>query len=480
MASLPVYFEQRLVGTVHVDRGGPSFTYASGWIGLRGAFPISLTMPLKSERFSSDTFLPWAANLLPESEQLRTLGQLLGMARSDVIGLLSAIGGDTAGALSFGQPGRASPVQWRPVGKGEELERMIEDLPNKPFLVGEEGVSMSLAGVQSKVAVTVDCDGHICIPMNGSPSTHILKPDSPRLPGGIQNEAFCLTLAKRMRIPTPEVTTGRAGKRTYLLVKRYDRTDFGDRCRRLHQEDYCQALGKPPSAKYETNQTGTRGPTLKEMFDITRRHMPPTEIVRLLDMVILNVLACNSDAHAKNYSIMIRAGKASLAPIYDVMCGEVWENVTKNLALKIAGMSRGDQLKRTHWQQFARECGLNPKQVIDRVDALGRSAIAEAEPAASEVAALPTGNHATLHQTQQAVERRGRRLLSQLHEEDEETINVIDEKAGQAGSEAVAPNPAMLRERRLKLMGGSSPSGSASQRHHPVPLQLGKQNSGMD
>jgi serine/threonine-protein kinase HipA len=103
MASLPVYFEQRLVGTISVDRGGPSFTYASGWIGLRGAFAISITMPLKSERFASDTFLPWAANLLPESEQLRTLGQLLGMARSDVIGLLSAIGGDTAGALSFSQ-----------------------------------------------------------------------------------------------------------------------------------------------------------------------------------------------------------------------------------------------------------------------------------------------------------------------------------------------------------------------------------------
>ena len=297
MTSLPVYFEQRLVGTIHVDRGGPSFTYASGWIGLKGAFPISLTMPLKSERFAPGIFLPWAANLLPESEQLRTIGQLLGMARSDVIGLLSAIGGDTAGALSFGQPGRASPVQWRAVGKAEELERMIEDLPNKPFLVGEDGVSMSLAGVQSKVAVAVDCDGRIFIPMNGSPSTHILKPDSPRLPGGVQNEAFCLTLAKRMRIPAPEVTTGRAGKRTYLLVKRYDRTDIGGRCRRLHQEDYCQALNKPPSAKYETNQTGTRGPTLKDMFDITWRHMPPAEIVRLLDMVILHVLACNSDAH---------------------------------------------------------------------------------------------------------------------------------------------------------------------------------------
>jgi serine/threonine-protein kinase HipA len=416
MASLPVYFEQRLVGTIDVDKGGPGFTYASGWIGLRGAFPISITMPLKSERFAADTFLPWAANLLPESEQLRTLGQLLGMARSDVVGLLSAIGGDTAGALSFGQAGRAFSVQWRPVGKPDELERMIEDLPNKPFLVGEEGISMSLAGVQSKIAVAVDDDGLISIPMNGSPSTHILKPDSPRLPGGVQNEAFCLTLAKRMRIPTPSVTTGQAGKRTYLLVKRYDRMDVGGRFRRLHQEDYCQALGKPPSAKYESNQTGTRGPTLKDMFNITRQHMPPTEIVRLLEMVIFNVLACNSDAHAKNYSIMIRAANASLAPVYDVMCGEVWENVTKNLAQKIAGMSRGDQLKRTHWQQFARECGLNSKQVIDRVDALGRSAIAEAELAESEVATMPAGNHAILYQARQAVERRAHTLLAQLHE----------------------------------------------------------------
>jgi len=295
---------------------------------------------------------------------------------------------------------------------------MIEDLPNKPFLVGEEGVSMSLAGVQSKIAVAVDNDGSIFIPMNRSPSTHILKPDSPRLPGGVQNEAFCLTLAKRMRIPTPKVTTGRAGKRTYLLVKRYDRTEVGGRCRRLHQEDYCQALGKPPSAKYESNQTGIRGPTLKDMFDITRRHMPPIEIVRLLEMVILNLLVCNSDAHAKNYSIMICAGNASLAPMYDIMCGEVWENITKNLAQKIAGMSRGDHLNRTHWQQFARECGLNPKQVIDRIDALAKSAIAEVELAASEVAAMPAGDHEVLGQARQAVGRRARQLLTHLQDFD--------------------------------------------------------------
>ena len=416
MAGLPVYFEQRVVGAIDVDKSGPGFTYDEGWTRLRGAFPISTRMPLTGDRVGPDIFLPWAANLLPENEQLRTLGQLLGMSRSDVIGLLSAIGGDTAGALSIGQPGRTSSVQWRPVATPDELEAILDDLPNKPFLVGEEGVSMSLAGAQSKLAVAVDESGRICIPMNGSPSTHILKPDSPRLPGGVQNEAFCLTLARRLKIPAPHVATGRAGKRTFLLVKRYDRTDVDGRWRRLHQEDYCQALGLPPSAKYEANQTGIRGPTLKDMFDLTRRHLPATEIIRLLDLVVLNVLCCNTDAHAKNYSIMIRGNGATLAPIYDIMCGEVWGNVTKNLAQAVAGKSRGNDLNGRDWQRFARECGLNPRQVLDLVGTLAKSAIAETEAAASEVAAMPAGSHEILELTRHAVERRAGQLLAQLQE----------------------------------------------------------------
>ena len=416
MANLPVYFEQRRVGAIDVDKNGPRFSYDPDWIALRGAFPISVTMPFRSERVASDTFLPWAANLLPESEQLRTLGQILGMARSDVIGLLSAIGGDTAGALSIGQPGRTASVQWRPIGKSDDLERVMNALPNKPFLVGDEGVSMSLAGVQTKLAVAVDDAGRICIPMNGSPSTHILKPDSARLRGSVQNEAFCLTLARRLKIPTPNITTGRAGKRTYLLLQRYDRTVVGGRWRRLHQEDYCQALGKPPSAKYESYQTGIPGPTLNDMFDVTRRHMPPTDIVRLLDMVVFNILACNTDAHAKNYSIIIRGNGVSLAPMYDVMCGEVWENISKNLAHKIAGKNRGDYLKGRDWQLFARECGLNPRQVLERVSTLAASAIAEAGAAECEVAGMPAGEHPILNQTRQAVERRAHLLLEQLQE----------------------------------------------------------------
>jgi serine/threonine-protein kinase HipA len=165
------------------------------------------------------------------------------------------------------------------------------------------------------------------------------------------------------------------------------------------------------------------------MFELTRQYMPPTDIVRLVDMVVFNVLACNTDAHSKNYSIMIRGNGVSLAPMYDVMCSEVWENVTKNLAQKIAGKSRGDYLKGRHWQRFARECGLNPKQVVDRVGVLARNAISEAGQAESEVAAMPAGGHAILGQARQSVERRARALLMQLQElEDERIAETVDDE----------------------------------------------------
>jgi len=426
LADLPVYFEQRLVGTIEVRRGGPSFSYDPKWIATKGAFPISTTMPLRAERIGPETFVPWAANLLPESEQLRAVGQFLGMSSGDVIGLLSAVGRDTAGALSIGKPGGTALLYWRPVERPEDLEKIIAELPRKPFLVGDEGVSISLAGAQTKLAVAIDRAGHICIPLEGSPSTHILKPDSDRLPGGVQNEAFCLTLARHLSLPTPDLITGRAGARSYLLVQRYDRRAAGDRWRRLHQEDFCQALGKPPTAKYESSQTGIPGPKLADMFETTRRLMAPNCLLQLLDMAIFNVIACNTDAHAKNYSLMITGAGVSLAPLYDVMCAQPWQHVTKKLALSIGGETRGDRLTGAHWRRFANACGLNGRQVVARVRALAESAAEHAEAAASEVAAMPAGGHAILEETRAAVLERMQSLLARLDEVDDLPVEPAD------------------------------------------------------
>ena len=411
---LDVFFEDYRVGTIAPTMDGPAFSYDADWQTLRGAFPISLTMPLGEAEIAPDRFASWAANLLPEAAQLTAVGRHLGVAPGDVIGLLAEIGRDTAGALSFGAPGATSTDDWRLIENEVVLERIIDELPRKPFLAGDDGVSMSLAGVQSKIAVAVNRAGEICIPLYGSPSTHILKPDAERLWGSVENEAFCLALARRCGLLVAGFTIGSAGARRYLLVERYDRRQLDGYWRRLHQEDFCQVLGKPPSAKYERNQTGIRGPSLVDMIGVARAQLGPRGILALLDLAIFNVLACNTDAHAKNYSILVRAGGASLAPAYDIMCAEPYENITHNLAQTIAGKNRGEHLKRRHWERFFRAAGLGVRPSLERVERLANAVLAEAGQARAEIDALRAAKPGITSECADSVTRRARDVLSGL------------------------------------------------------------------
>jgi serine/threonine-protein kinase HipA len=420
VAELPVFYETRRVGTIETHEDGPSFVYDPEWLRTRGAFPLSILMPLSPRRTPPQIFEPWAANLLPEASQLRTVGRRLGAAPEDTIAILAEIGRDTAGALSIGKAGSPDPGGWVPVLDDASLERIINELPSKPFLVGEDGVSMSLAGVQNKLGVAVNAAGQVCIPHNGAPSTHILKPDSDNLFGGVQNDALCLVLAGRCGLNASRVMTGKAGKRTYLLVTRYDRLEQAGRWRRLHQEDFCQALGKPPSAKYEANQSGVKGPTIADMFALTRNAMRAPDVLNLLDYVIFNILVCNTDAHAKNYSLMISGKGFSLAPLYDVMCADAWEGITRNLAQKIADKNRGEHLKRRHWQVFAGDCGLNAPRLIKRIEELAGTVLRETRTAAAEVNSMPAGAHVLMPKFVEAIEGRARAIISGLREERDE------------------------------------------------------------
>jgi serine/threonine-protein kinase HipA len=244
-------------------------------------------------------------------------------------------------------------------------------------------------------------------------------------------------------IPVVTITTGRAGKRTYSLVKRYDRTDKGDRWRRLHQEDFCQSLGKPPSAKYESNHTGVVGPTLSDMFHLTRQHLSPTDIVHLLDIVVFNLLVCNTDAHAKNYSILIRGSGASLAPMYDVMCGDAWGSVTETFAQKIGGKGRGETLDASHRRRLAREFVLNPKQVFKRVGSLASSALKQTEAAVAEVAAMPADWHESVELARQAVERRAHSILAKLRSAGEKSADEVALRS--TAAEAAGSGPSTVR-----------------------------------
>ncbi len=403
---MPEVFAGRIrVGAIESGLGGPSFRYADGWRANKESFPVSLSMPLTGAEWGPEVLVPWLMNLLPEGDPLRAMTRALGIAAEDVIGLITASGRDVAGALSMSAPGDTAAHV--PIADALALERIINELPARPFLAGAEGVAMSLAGAQDKLPLVLEGE-RFAIPINGAASTHILKPDNPRLHGSVQNEALCMVLARRCGLEVAGVTTGIAGARSYLLVTRYDRTAAGGAVARLHQEDFCQALARPPGAKYETNQTGARGPSLADMFALIREHMTARDINRFLDAVIFNIAIGNVDSHAKNYSILLSANNAELAPLYDLMSGLAWPNITENHAQTVGGQRRGRYIFRRHWQRLAAAGGLSAPAVLRRVVSMTESVLAELPQARDELVAMPAGEGVLLGPLVQEISDRAR------------------------------------------------------------------------
>lgn len=383
-----VYADGVIAGAIDSRLGETAFVYDPAWLNSQARFPLSLSMPLSAREWGSDVILPWLMNLLPEGAPLRALTRALGASADDVLALITASGGDLAGALSIRAP--AGQARNEPIRDVAALERILNELPAKPFLIGEEGVAMSLAGAQEKLPVVFE-SGAFSIPVNGAASTHILKPDTANLPGSVQNEALCMQLARRCGLNVADVTTGTAGDRSYLLVKRYDRVLKDGAVRRIHQEDFCQALGRPPGAKYEHNQTGIPGPSLAEMFALIREHMTARDTNRFLDAVIFNIAIGNVDSHAKNYSILLRPGRVELAPLYDLMSGLAWVNITENHAQSVGGQRRGRYIFRRHWQRLAKAAGLSSPAVLRRIATLCDRISVELPRACEDVIAMPAG-----------------------------------------------------------------------------------------
>lgn len=215
-----------------------------------------------------------------------------------------------------------------------------------------------------------------------------------------------MVLARRIGLPTAPVTTGKVGERSYLLVTRYDRAVSDDGTRRIHQEDFCQALGRAPAAKYEFNRTGQRGPSLADMFALLRQHMTARDITRLLDAVIFNIATGNVDSHAKNYSILLQPHGPSLAPLYDLMSGLAWDGITSNHAQDIGGQRRGRHIYGRHWQRMAEACGLAAKATVRRVEDVTKRLVDELPAAIEEVTAMPAGRGVMLDVFAKAIEER--------------------------------------------------------------------------
>lgn len=407
---IPVFSNERLVGVCAADG---SFRYASSWLDFVHAFPVSTTLPLRKEAYAPGEFGLWAEHLLPEGRRRKVLAARLSMREGDVLGMLSETGLDTVGALSFGKPADPRSFEVREIGGEDELALVLDRLPTDPFSLGIDYAPV--AGAQFKIAVVVE-SGRIGLPLGGTPSTHILKPNSEHIYGSVQNEAFCLTLAHRIGLSAARVATGCAGKRTYLLVDRFDRAADAAAVRRLHQEDFCQALGRPSSVKYQFNGGDGRGPTLQDLFAVAAAHMPPGEALGLFRQVVFNTICGNTDAHAKNYSLSITPHGIGITPIYDVLCADVYDNISRNMAQKIAGKARGDYLRGRHWQRQARACGISEQEALRTVEELAEAILSTADRAMQEVVAMPAGGHPLLERMRASICRRATNLRRQLSE----------------------------------------------------------------
>ena len=384
--TLNVFYEESVVGTVSVyGNSRLGFSYEPAWIFADDGFPLSLTLPLKEGEFPSEVIAPWLDNLLPEGGQRKSVAEAIDVSESDFLTILKRIGGDTAGAISVGLPSvreewkhESLRSHYESDSEEEALRRHINDLPKRPFLVGVDGtVRLSLAGGEEKTILSViDEDGtpklglpkstdRLTIPKGGAPSTIIVKPNNRHLEGSVENEAYCMTLASLVGIPAAECAVLKVQDRNALAVARYDRCTRDDgSIQRLHQEDFAQANGAAASKKYEIGTDA--GLSLQQLLSF-KDSLPESDISKLIDQIIFNILVANTDAHAKNYSIM-HGRTLRLAPMYDVSSALPWPRHQHNHAQKIAGKKRRPvDIAKRHWESIAKDAGLSEHFVLQQV-----------------------------------------------------------------------------------------------------------------
>ncbi len=369
MKRLTVYLNGQRVGTLDEDDSGLlEFRYVPEWMGRPDAMPLSRSLPLQNESFHGKHARPFFAGILPDEGPRQQIAAVLGISQRNDFAMLEHIGGECAGAVSLlpqdAPPPTVGESRVRELSE-KELEEIVAELPRRPLLAGREGMRLSLAGAQSKLPVLMR-DAAIALPLGNTPSTHIIKPEPDRFPGLVAVEVLCMTLAQAVGLNVPAVSVRSVGDKPCIVVQRYDRAAGADGLvTRVHQEDFCQALGFPPERKYQ--QEG--GPLLRDCIGLLREWstVAALDIRDFLDGLIFNVLIGNADAHGKNYSILYRKGDRRLAPLYDLVCTLAWRELSKTPAMKIGRSDSIEKITPAHWQKMAQEVRVGWPMLRERI-----------------------------------------------------------------------------------------------------------------
>jgi serine/threonine-protein kinase HipA len=353
MSELIVYLSGRRAGRlIRKDNGNLQFRYDSAYAGS----VISQALPVQEAAHPHAVCRAVFGGLLAEGEAREVLARNLGISVGNDYALLQELGGDCAGAITLLDPEIQLPSEPRlkPVD-AEQLDVLLRELPQRPLAAKpEEGIRLSLAGAQPKLPVIIENDD-VALPLNtAAATTHIIKPEPSRFPGLVDNEAFCMELARSVELPTALVSKkATTSGLPYLLVERYDRDLTAEPIRRLRQEDVCQALGRASDRKYQAEG----GPTIAETVELLRNcsTVPAQDLPTLWRALVFNWLIGNCDAHAKNFSLLYDTGTPTLAPLYDLVSTTAYPELTTRLAMSIDGATKIEDVNTEAWEALAKE-----------------------------------------------------------------------------------------------------------------------------
>lgn len=377
-----VLMDNRRMGRIlQGENGKLTFLYDEDWRRSDRSYPLSLSMPLALSEHPHEKIDAFLWGLLPDNEgTLSRLGRDHHVSPRNAVALIAAIGEDCAGAVQFIGPERLgalnaaapSDIHWLEEKEIAERLRALRGNHNAGRLPRDEG-QFSLAGAQPKTAFLFE-NGRWGVPSGRVPTTRILKPPTGEFDGHPENEHYCLQLARALGLTVPDSQVQRFEDEIAIVVDRYDRIHIDGIWHRVHQEDLCQALGIPPTRKYQNEG----GPGPAQIVALLRDYSPTPgpDVQTFVDATAFNWLIAGTDAHSKNYSVLLGSeGKVRLAPLYDIASILPYADMNlgkAKLAMKIGGEYLLRNIRLYDWKKMAAELRLDPETLLKRVDSFAR------------------------------------------------------------------------------------------------------------
>ena len=344
-----------------LDNGSTRFRYVQDAL----PHPISMSLPIREEPYEDVATRAFFDNLLFENVQRDQVMQRYNLEYGDTVGLLAYLGRDCPGAISVVPKGDGPAkvpgnleTDYQPIDNLEDIMLSLRDTRRVPV---ETDDPSPLAGVQGKIALTLLPDGHFALPKSALnvPTTHILKVPQRNEILLVEYEHLLMNIMRDVQNhPVVETQVLGSGDLQGLLITRFDRQIDGVQVCRIHQEDFCQALGLGPNLKYQCNGGGERifsagriGALIGELDN------PASARQAFLEGTIANLLLGNTDNHAKNHSLLYLGKRPQFAPFYDVVPTLLDDTVLHQLSFDIGSALMTDEIRPDDLETLTQDLG---------------------------------------------------------------------------------------------------------------------------